>query len=400
MRPKKRSSCFFLIIFPMLWSCASGVLQYEEMEKLEINKEYDNMITVKNLAAPPTQDLIQAALPEKPVDQTSKEAKGTGKKISSPSKEKKDTPSKSKETISGKDKDKYKDKISMSKKDEKKKVRIEEHSMEEPTEKSISGERANKIASGQRQPELEDSEGFLGRRPIKDPFGVGEKIVLSVTYFRLKAGELTLESQPYVEVNGKKSYHFVISIKSFSFFDRIYAVDDWAETFFDFEKLIPYNLAVHIRESKQIKESRSVYDFEKGEANFWEKRVTKEDGEKNKKISWAIDPYSQNVLSAIFYLRTFTLSQGKMLHFKIADAGKNILFRAEIVREESISHRGNDLECFVLKLEFKQDGVFQKTGDVFLWLTKDDRKFPVRIESKIKIGSLVGSLQSLQPGVQ
>lgn len=30
--------------------CASGVLQYEEVEKLEINEEYDKMIKVKEIA--------------------------------------------------------------------------------------------------------------------------------------------------------------------------------------------------------------------------------------------------------------------------------------------------------------------------------------------------------------
>ncbi|MBK7844461.1 MAG: DUF3108 domain-containing protein [Bdellovibrionales bacterium] len=307
-----RGLLFYLLC--LLFSCASGVLQYKQVEKLEINEEYDKMIRVKEI--PQTKPVSDLA----PVSQGS--------------------------------------------------VQSAEASL---------------------------AKGSKG--PLVDPFVQGEKIVLSVSYFRMRAGELSLESRPLVEVNGRKAYHFLMRIKSHSLFDRIYAVDDWAETFLDYEELTPYNLAVHLKESKQIKESRSVYDFAKLEADFWEKRVTSDQGEENKKISWKIEPYSQNVLSAIFYLRTFSLKQGKIITFKIADSGKNILFRAEVVREESIEFKEKDIQTSVLKIEFEQDGVFQKTGDVFIWLTKDDRKFPVRIESKIKIGTLVGSLQSLQPSL-
>lgn len=249
-----------------------------------------------------------------------------------------------------------------------------------------------------KQPDLEDAEGFIGRRPEKDPFGIGERIVLSVKYFAMSAGELTLESRSVVEVNGRLSYHFSIGVKTHSFFSRIYEVDDWAETYMDYNDMVPYNLAVHVKESKQLKESRSVYDFKTGKANYWEKKVTKDKGEKNRKVSWDILPFSQNVISAIFYLRTFTLRTGKKIAFRVADAGKNIIFRAEVLREERIESDKAEMDTYVLKLEFEQDGVFKKTGDVFLWLTKDRRKFPVKVESKIKIGTLVGTLKELVPG--
>ncbi|MBK9040010.1 MAG: DUF3108 domain-containing protein [Bdellovibrionales bacterium] len=359
---------FYLLC--LLFSCASGVLQYKQVEKLEINEEYDKKIRVKEI--PPTRPVDDlASVPQGPVQSAELNA---AKGSKAPMK-------------------------AFGKKSAKKRPATGGGVKHDVTKGEVRKGKVEFRSSGKRQPEGEDSEGFLGRRPLVDPFVQGEKIVLSVSYFRMRAGELSLESRPLVEVNGRKAYHFLMRIKSHSLFERIYAVDDWAETFLDYEELTPYNLAVHLKESKQIKESRSVYDFVKLEADFWEKRVTSDQGEENKKISWKIEPYSQNVLSAIFYLRTFSLKQGKVIAFKIADSGKNILFRAEVVREESIEFKEKNIQTSVLKIEFEQDGVFQKTGDVFIWLTKDDRKFPVRIESKIKIGTLVGSLQSLQPSL-
>lgn len=372
-------------LITMIYSCASGVLQYQDVEKLEINEEYDKMISVKEISPPSsTGDQLKESPGETSTHETQAPVINENEKVS------KTKEANSKETA----KLKPREKKIMTKKKMAKSSGKKKNQKDTSNSSDLGSPSAD---SSVRLPELEDAEGFNGRRPLVDPFGTNEKVVLDVTYFGLKAGELALESRPLVEVNGRKSYHFVIRIKSYSFFDRIYSVDDWAETFLDFEHLTPYNLAVHIKESKQIKESRSVYDFSSLEANFWEKQVTKDKGEKNKKVSWKIDPFSQNVLSAIFYLRTFTMRVGKILHFKIADAGKNILFRAEVVREETLERKPKALKAVVLKLEFKQDGVFQKTGDVFLWLTHDERKFPVRIESKIKIGTLVGSLQTIVP---
>ena len=37
-------------------------------------------------------------------------------------------------------------------------------------------------------PSIEDSEGFVARRPTVDPFRVGEKVVLNLSYFNIVAG--------------------------------------------------------------------------------------------------------------------------------------------------------------------------------------------------------------------
>lgn len=44
--------------------CASGVLQYEEVEKLEINEEYDKMIKVKEIEPAPGETARLEPVPE------------------------------------------------------------------------------------------------------------------------------------------------------------------------------------------------------------------------------------------------------------------------------------------------------------------------------------------------
>jgi hypothetical protein len=43
--------------------------------------------------------------------------------------------------------------------------------------------------------------------------------------------------------------------------------------------------------------------------------------------------------------------------------------------------------------ELKHEGVFQQKGEVRIWLTDDQRHIPVKIRSKIAIGSININLQ-------
>ncbi len=246
-------------------------------------------------------------------------------------------------------------------------------------------------------PSLEDSEGFDGRRPIVDPFRPGEKVTIKLSYFNVVAGEMIIEVLPFKVVNGKKSYHFKISGKSNSFFSSVYAVDDQAETFMDYETLLPYNMAVDVKETKQLRTVRSYFDWKKMKAFFWEKKITKKHGVEEKNIEWKIEPYAQNIFSSIFYLRTFTLTPGKVIQFRMADNKKNMVVKVHVLRRETIKTEIGDIKTVVVKPELAIDGVFKPMGDVFFWLTDDDRKFVVRIESKIKIGTIIGSLKEIIP---
>lgn len=185
-----------------------------------------------------------------------------------------------------------------------------------------------------REPDLEDSQGFEGRRPLVDPFRVGEVVTHNVHYFKVSAGDLHLKVEPFVQVNGKRAYAFATEVKTSSLFSSFYSVDDRAVTLLDFEELIPRVFTLHVKESGQLREARSYFDFNKNQATYWEKKVTKKKGAEEKKLQWEILPYSQNVFSAIFYMRVFKWEVGKEIAFRVADDEENLVFRGRPLREK------------------------------------------------------------------
>jgi hypothetical protein len=57
-----------------------------------------------------------------------------------------------------------------------------------------------------------------------------------------------------------------------------------------------------------------------------------------------------------------------------------------------------ELKTVVVKPKIELNGHFRPVGDIFIWLTDDERKYIVRIESKIQIGTIVTAIKALQPG--
>jgi len=201
-----------------------------------------------------------------------------------------------------------------------------------------------------------------------------------------------------VEVNGEKAYNLEVHAQSNSFFSHVYGVDDTAVTYLTYDNLIPVNLQITIKESKQLAEARTFFDWKSLKASYWQKRITKDHGEESKKLDWNIQAYSQNVISAVYYLRTFQYAVGKKLAFRVADEGKNIVFSGEVLRKEKLSTDIGELDTIVVKPHITVDGAFTPVGDVLVWLTDDDRKFLVRLETKIKIGTIVAKLKSIDKG--
>lgn len=273
--------------------------------------------------------------------------------------------------------------------------------------------RKAKIAKGQKakvapevveltppEPSIEDKEGFVKRRPIKDPFKVGEIVTHEARHnlAGFTAAILKLETRPFVQVNGRKAYNFVINLKTTKVFNSIYSVDDQVVTLVDYEHWLPRLYTLHVKESSQLREGRSYFDFHTLKARYEEKKVSKKKGKEEKKQEWDILPYSQNVFSVIYYMRLFQWKDGKDYSFRVADEQENLVFKGRVVGRETLETDIGPMKAIKIKPEIILRGNFKPVGDIFIWLSDDDRKIPLRIESKIKIGTIVSEITDYQPG--
>ena len=248
------------------------------------------------------------------------------------------------------------------------------------------------------EPVLVPTEAFPVRRPAKEPIWVGEKLTYEITYFGMSAGDFDLEVMPFKAIDNRKVYHVqgtAISSKVFSLF---YRLNDMVESFIDFDGVFSHRFHIVLDESKQTRDSLELNDSSKAQTFYWNRWNHKDRGYTENKDFTPMPRFPQDSLSALYYLRTLPLNDGDVVTFPVVSEGKNWEAVVSVLRREVMSTPMGKIRCIVLKPETKYQGVLQKKGDSFIWLTDDDRKYLVRLEAKVRIGTVVGALKKAVPG--
>ena len=216
-------------------------------------------------------------------------------------------------------------------------------------------------------------------------FGVGEKLVYAVKYFNVTAGIGILEIENMVEINGRKVYKLGALAQTAPFFESFFRVRDRIESYIDIVGLFSWKYSKKLEEGAYRANTAIEFNHEKAIA-------TKHTGE-----TYTIVPFTQDVLSELYYYRTFDLSPGKNDEVYIdvcADDGKSYQIVVKKLRYETVTVDAGTFDCVVVQPFLKFEGIFKQAGDVIIWMTNDANKVPVKVESKIPIGAIYAELQN------
>ena len=239
---------------------------------------------------------------------------------------------------------------------------------------------------------------YPSRRPAKDPLWVGEQLTYDITYFGMSAGEVTFEIMPFKAIHGRKVYHIRGIAKSSKVFGLFYTIDDMLESFMDFDGLFSHRFRVLLDESKQQRDALEINDSEKAQTFYWNRWNHKTNGYSETKEFAPIQPFSQDSLSALYFMRTLPMPIGAAVEFPVVSEAKSWDAVITVVRREWMQTPLGRVRVVVVKPETKFQGILQKKGDSYLWLTDDDRRFAVRLEAKVKIGTVVAELKRVELG--
>ena len=210
----------------------------------------------------------------------------------------------------------------------------------------------------------------------------GERLVFELSWFKLKGGTATMEvAEEYAQ--GKKSYHISAITASNSFVDTFYKVRDRVDSFIYADNLSSHRYKVHQEEGSFRRDKEITFDYLKGTATYI----------KDQKTSvYSIPSSVQDAFSALYYLRTKKITVGKTETLNVFEDKKLWQVEVQVLGKEKIQTPAGVFDTIMVKPILKFEGIFQRKGDVYIWLTDDERKMPVRMRSKIKIGSISADL--------
>lgn len=231
-------------------------------------------------------------------------------------------------------------------------------------------------------------------------FKSGESVEYSVYYHLawvwVDAAEVSFSISDTAFGNQKK-LHFLSIGRSKSSYDWIFKVRERFSSVVNPDNLNPLWYTRQSKEGSHTVNNTYLFDPEKAKIYSSIK-----DNSKEKYFSDTI-AYNQtiyDILSATYYLRT--------IDFSIKDVGDTIYVNTVMDNElitlniiylgrELVKHKNSKYySTYKLKTSGVAGSIFDEDSEMFVWVSADENKIPIKVESKILVGSVKAFISSLE----
>jgi Protein of unknown function (DUF3108) len=220
--------------------------------------------------------------------------------------------------------------------------------------------------------------------PQASALNIPEKLVFDLTWTGIKAGTATQEI-----FADKDSVRVISTARSADWISVFFPVEDRVESILT--KTVPPLLGLpkdyrlKTREGKRRKDKEIIFKHAKGKAVY----IDHLGGER---AEIAIGPNTYDAYSSFYYVRTLPLTIGKSVYVSILDNKELWNVEVQVLRKEKLDTIFGEVNTILIKPLIKSEGIFERKGEIFIWLTDDARRIPVKMQTKVMIGSVTATL--------
>lgn len=111
------------------------------------------------------------------------------------------------------------------------------------------------------------------------------------------------------------------------------------------------------------------------------------------KVEVPLKPRMQSLLTAIYYFRTFEFANDEVICFPVSEDNENYEFEIAVIGREAAQL--GDTKVAAIKIEprlFGPGRYFSREGEMFMWVTDDERRVPLRATAKTSSGTVIATL--------
>ena len=219
---------------------------------------------------------------------------------------------------------------------------------------------------------------------VNDPvFKVGEQLSYRLKYGFFTAAEADLKVENTdIKYNGHPAYHIVVEGKTAGSFDVFYKVRNRYESYVDQKTLLPYYYAENRHEGSWNHSDKVTFNHETD-------KITANKG---------TYPYIGKVfdfVSAYYFARTIDISKmhiGDKFELKyFLDDGINSLGITYVGKEKVTCSMGT-FNCLKFNPTILPGRIFKKNSKLYLWITDDNNRIPVKAQVEVILGSITMDL--------
>jgi hypothetical protein len=221
---------------------------------------------------------------------------------------------------------------------------------------------------------------------VKVPWAAGEHLEYLVRLAGLNSGTGVMQVTGIDSMRGRPTWRLHFNIKGSTPFGT-YHVDDSYDSWMDVESLNSLRFEQDLYEGG--KKKKRIYDI------YPSRRMFQQEGKEERATS--VDPLDD--ASFFFFVRTLPLVVGETYSFdKYFDPNSNPVV-IKVVRKDTIDVPAGRFPAIVLQPVIKTGGLFSKDGHAELWLSDDEHRILLRMDTHFSIIKLGLTLTKVTYGV-
>jgi hypothetical protein len=217
-------------------------------------------------------------------------------------------------------------------------------------------------------------------------FNAGEKIKYKLKYGFITAAEATIQVvETDIKFNNKPTYHLSVTGSTSGTFDIFYKVRNRYDSYIDQKGFTPFLYTENIHEGNYRRNDKVRFYQD-------DKTVIGKKGTFKSPVNQTFD-----LVSAYYFARNLDLSdvkQGDIISLNYFLDDEIIPLSIEYIGKEVIKTSLGTVRCLKFSPSIKPGRVFRKDSKLYLWVTDDGNRIPVKAEAEVLIGSITMEISS------
>jgi hypothetical protein len=227
----------------------------------------------------------------------------------------------------------------------------------------------------------------------------GEYLKYKITWGYVDVGTSSLSVSQKESCNGIPCYRFISQAQSGGFLGSIYNVNDSIKSEFDITNERTITSAKKFHEGSYHREYTVEFDQKSQTANWWQRKLigTLKISESNPEwrpksgTTKSIPKHTLDILSAIYYTRSYggPNQVGVYYEFSVYDDLELVPLRMNLMKKEmlelEINFKNYQIPTILAEPVISTSGMFRSGGKVWIWVTDDQFRVPIKMRAKIPV---------------
>ncbi|KQR72094.1 DUF3108 domain-containing protein [Pedobacter sp. Leaf176] len=219
-------------------------------------------------------------------------------------------------------------------------------------------------------------------------FQEGEVLNYKLRYGFITAAEATIKVQNSdLKFDNKPTWKLTVDAQTSGTFDVFYKIRDHYDSYIDKTDLLPYFYQENIREGSYKRQDKARFTQDA-------KKVVSNRGTFTTPTTQTFD-----LVSAYYFARSLDISKLKIgdkfkLNYFLGDEISAL--EIEYVGKETVKNKLGNIRCLKFSPSIKPGRIFKKDSRLYLWVTDDGNRVPVKAQVEILVGAVTMELKSAQ----